>query len=52
MPYRCDGNKLMHKKNGEWSVKQTCTSHANCLKAAGLLYALEANPDMKLKSKK
>ncbi len=52
MPYRCENNKLMHKKDGEWSVKQTCKSHASCLKAAGLLYALENKPNMKIKSKK
>ncbi len=45
MPYKCNGNKLMHKKGGEWSVKQVCGSHAACLKAAGLLYAIDKNPD-------
>jgi len=47
MPYRCDGNKLMHKKDGKWTLKQTTKSHANCVKAMGLLYAVEKNPNYK-----
>lgn len=26
MPYRRDGNKVMHYKDGKWKVKQTCGS--------------------------
>ncbi len=48
MPYKCIGNKLMHKKGGKWSLKQTCESHEKCLKAAGLLYAIDKNPNMKV----
>ena len=31
----------MHKKGGKWSVKQTCKSHANAVRALGLLEGLE-----------
>ncbi len=41
-PYKCEGNKLMHKKDGKWSIKQVCTSHEKCVKAMGLLYGLES----------
>jgi hypothetical protein len=41
MPYKIVGNKVMHKKGGRWSVKQTCKSHANAIKALGLLEGLE-----------
>ena len=37
MPYKIVGKKLMHKKGGKWSVKQNCSSHANAVKALGLL---------------
>ncbi len=40
-PYKCVGNKLMHKKDGEWSLKQTCESKENCIKAMRLLYGIE-----------
>ncbi len=41
MPYKVSGNKVMHYKDGKWSVKQTCSSHANAVKALGLLQGLE-----------
>ncbi len=44
-PYKCEDNKLMHKKGGVWSVKQTCKNHEACVKAMGLMYAIEANPN-------
>lgn len=47
MPYRCKDNVLQHKVNNEWKTKQTCKSHENCVKAMGLLFALEKNPDYK-----
>ncbi len=51
MPYKIaeDGMTIMHKKGGKWSVKQKATSHANAVKAMGLLYALEKNPQMERK---
>ena len=42
MPYKCQGSDLMHYKNGEWSLKQHCSSQENCKKAMGLLYGLES----------
>jgi hypothetical protein len=41
MPYKVVGNKVMHKKSGKWSIKQTCKNHANAVKAMGLLEGLE-----------
>jgi len=38
MPYRVVGNRVMHKKGGKWSVKQTCSSHKNAVKAVALLH--------------
>ncbi|MDD5065236.1 MAG: hypothetical protein PHQ35_10830 [Phycisphaerae bacterium] len=32
----------MHKIDGKWSVKQTCSSHENAVKALGLLEGLES----------
>jgi hypothetical protein len=42
MPYKIDGNQILHKKGGKWSVKQTCKSHKNAIKALGLLEGLES----------
>jgi len=39
MPYRVSGNKVLHKKAGKWSVKQTCSSHENAVKAVRLLHS-------------
>jgi len=41
MPYKVVGNKVMHFKNGKWSVKQTCKSPANAKKAMNLLRGVE-----------
>ncbi len=41
MPYKISGNKVMHQKGGKWSVKQTCSSHENAIKALSLLQGLE-----------
>jgi len=41
MPYKIIGNKVMHKKGGKWTVKQTCKSHANAVKAVRLLQGIE-----------
>jgi hypothetical protein len=38
MPFKVIGNKVMHYKNGKWSIKQRCSSHANAVKAVGLLH--------------
>lgn len=51
MPYRVDGNNVMHFKGGKWSVKQKCSSHANAVKAIRLLNAVEHNPNFKPKGK-
>jgi len=42
MPYRIQGNKILHLKGGKWKVKQTCKNRANAIKALGLLEGLEA----------
>ena len=41
MPYKIEGNKVLHFKDGKWSVKQVCKSHANAVKALRLLQAVE-----------
>lgn len=41
MPYKLVGNKIMHKKDGKWSIKQKCSSRENAIKALRLLYAIE-----------
>jgi hypothetical protein len=41
MPYKLNGNKVMHKKGGKWSVKQTCSSPEAAKKAMRLLNAVE-----------
>jgi len=42
MPYRISGNKILHLKNGKWSVKQTAKSRENAVKTLGLLRGLES----------
>ena len=41
MPYKIAGKKVMHFKNGKWSVKQVAKSHANAIKTVALLQGLE-----------
>ena len=41
MPYKIEGNKILHFKDGSWSVKQTCKNHANAVKSMRLLQAIE-----------
>ena len=41
MPYKIVGNKVMHKKDDTWTVKQTCSNHENAEKAVRLLRGLE-----------
>ncbi len=41
MPYKREGNKVLHLKGGKWSVKQVCKSAANAAAAIRLLYAKE-----------
>lgn len=50
MPYRRSGSKVLHKKGGHWTVKQTCASPAAAEKAIRLLRGLDHG--MKLKKKK
>lgn len=42
MPYRREGTKILHYKNGKWSVKQTCKSVEAAKGAMRLLYGLES----------
>ncbi len=53
MPYKVTGNKVMHLKGGEWSVKQTCSSHENAVSAMRLLNGVEhgMTPDNEAKKK-
>jgi len=41
MPYKIEGNNVMHKKGGKWKVKQTCSSPENAKKAVRLLRGVE-----------
>jgi hypothetical protein len=41
MPYKRVGNKVMHKKGGRWSTKQTCASPAAASRAIRLLQGVE-----------
>lgn len=41
MPYRVIGKNLEHYKNGKWSIKQYCDSHANAIAAMQLLQMKE-----------
>jgi len=50
MPYKVIGNRVMHKKGGKWSTKQTCGSHEAANAAMRLLYGIEHG--MKPRSKK
>jgi hypothetical protein len=42
MPYKRVGNVIYHKKDGDWSVKQTATSEANAIRALKLLEGIES----------
>ena len=52
MPYKVQGNKVLHEKNGKWSVKQTCKSPAAAKAAVRLLYAVEKGSLKHVKGKK
>jgi hypothetical protein len=41
MPYKVKGSAVYHLKNGKWSKKQQCSSHANAVKAMSLLEGVE-----------
>lgn len=41
MPYKRIGNKILHKKGGKWTVKQTCESEEKAVAAMKLLQGLE-----------
>jgi hypothetical protein len=41
MPYKRVGKKILHFKNGKWSVKQVATSVENAIKSMRLLEAIE-----------
>lgn len=51
MPYKIQGNKVMHQKGGKWIMKQQTKSHENALKAMKLLQAIEHNPKFKPRKK-
>jgi hypothetical protein len=51
MPYKVEGNNVLHQKNGEWVVKQKAKSHAAALRAMRLLYAIEKDSNFKPKNK-
>lgn len=50
MPYKIVGTKVMHKKNGKWSVKQVATSVKKAEATVRLLQGVEHG--MKVKKKK
>lgn len=41
MPYKVEGSNLLHYKNGKWSIKQHCDSHANAIAAMQLIQMKE-----------
>jgi len=41
MPYKKSGRRVLHKKSGKWTVKQTCSSPAAAKKAINLLRGIE-----------
>jgi len=41
MPYKREGKKILHKKDGKWSVKQTASSVKNAKSAMRLLQGIE-----------
>ena len=41
MPYKVDGNRVLHYKDGKWSTKQVCSSNSNAKAAMRLLYGIE-----------
>ena len=41
MPYKREGRKILHKKHGKWSVKQTAKSIKNAKSTIRLLQGLE-----------
>jgi Zn/Cd-binding protein ZinT len=41
MPYRRSGSKVLHKKGGKWTVKQTCSSPAAAERAIRLLRGID-----------
>lgn len=41
MPYKVQGKKVLHKKAGTWSVKQTAKTPENAKAAMRLLYGVE-----------
>ena len=41
MPYKVEGNNVLHQVGGTWKVKQKCSSHANAVSAMRLLQGIE-----------
>jgi len=41
MPYKVEGNNVLHKKGGKWKIKQHCSSHENEKKAVRFLQGIE-----------
>ena len=50
MPYKVEGNNVMHKVNNKWKIKQRASSHENAMVAMRLLQGIEHG--MKPKSNK
>ena len=51
MPYKRQANKVLHKKGGRWSVKQTCKSPAAAEAAIRLLRGVEHEMVVRKKKK-
>ncbi len=41
MPYKIDGNNVLHQINGKWKIKQRCGSHSAAMAAMRLLQGIE-----------
>lgn len=41
MPYKLQGNNVLHFKNGKWTVKQKAKSKLSAMKAIRLLNAID-----------
>ncbi len=41
MPYKIEGNRVMHYKGGKWTTKQVCKNNANAKAAVRLLRGVE-----------
>ena len=41
MPYKVVGNKVLHNINGQWTIKQTASSHTKALRTVHLLQGID-----------